>query len=629
MKEFDFDPIRLLSKIGVVEHESSCEKLVRILLNVSKQHLSTLLSKTEYRSYWDELESAGARLLNRSQKHELELTRLFYTRVRCQTNSDDPNSQGKQNEDFLSSILPDVPTLCELFEVHAMALMKVIVDDEQAFIVQNEEEMACVCMNLSQLFELVDLEEGSRLHLKATMKRMLGSVLTPDDLIEGCVRALRHVVGDREDEYWDDAVEIAQSLDSRKNETEDAVEDAYTMRIVAILSTVCETSSSQLSNASDIQASFYSFVLPAASHTNALVREAAVVCFGRLGMFAGSELLSDKYASLMAEFASNETEPLEIRIQALLALTDWAMISASESFGILESLLEMVPQLLQDSHLSVVCAVAEVALRLLFSGKVVESEWIGKLVFLFFDPRLLEQKSETNGECGDGINDVGNPERLQQMLSLFFPAFCLRSVRARDAFVGCASTVLELCLKKDSQKRKRGTKAVPVSRILDYVLATANVAADSNEGHESEERETAADATTPSVLIALQLAIFISQRQQDCSILLLRTLCKNLGKMELDLDRERSWNHLSHLKDTLEDLETELTDSSCLRSMQALSEDLSKLELPKDGDRSASLVKGMERLNIATVDDTENQEPNRICSTGETTSVGAEKDAEK
>ena len=88
----------------------------------------------------------------------------------------------------------------------------------------------------------------------------------------------------------------------------------------------------------------------------------------------------------------------------------------------------MVPQLLQDSHLSVVCAVAEVALRLLFSRKVVESEWIGKLVFLFFDPCLLEQNSETNGECGDGINDVGNPERLQQMLSLFFPAFCLKKV---------------------------------------------------------------------------------------------------------------------------------------------------------------------------------------------------------
>ncbi|KAL7560246.1 hypothetical protein ACA910_015467 [Epithemia clementina (nom. ined.)] len=629
MRDFEFDPIRLLKKIDVVEHEESCEKLIRILLNVDRQHLSTMLTKTEFQRYWDELNSAGAGLL--TQKGEIDLARLFYIRVRCQNLTVDSNhNEAVEKEAILAAILPDVPTLCEKFELHAMALMKLMIDREQTIITQNDEEMTCVCLNLLQLFDYVSLEEGSRLHLKTTMKRMLGSVLTPDDLVEGCVKALRNVVGNREDLFWDEALDVVHDLDLKNRESESTVEGAYVLRILTIISVVCEISSSQLSQASDVQRRFYSMVAPGISHDNTLVRQAAVGCLGRLGMFVGSVLFAEKLGISMVELAANELEPMEVRVQALFALTDWTLLGVSPESKILESLLQLVPELLEDTETKVVCAVAEIALRLLFSMKVLDSEWIAKLVFLFFDSRLSSPPDQIEEES-QAMSEIGNPERLQQLLSLFFPGFCIQNVDAWDAFVGCVSTLLQLCMEKDNQKRKRGTKTIPVAKVIDYVLVTANNAFDfrnseESDGHaDGQSGQTFVRHVTPSLVIALQLAQFIIQKQDDCSISLLRTLCKHLGKTVIDLEIEKSWQHLSHLAELLEQLGTELTDDTCLEYIQDLIDVLSNLDIPVENDNT-NIADVAKRLSVSTDDGKGIQKHNHAAMGDETIADIAEKE---
>ena len=589
MKEFKYDPISLLKKIGVVEHEETCEKLVRILLNADQEYLSKILPRTEFQLYWEELEAAGAGLLIQSKKIEIDLTKLFYVRVKCQNIS----STGRNTtvDDMLTAILPDVPTLCEQFELHAMVLMKIMVDGEHSRITQNEEELTCVCDNLLQLFEYVDLEEGSRAHLKETMKKMLASVLTPEDLVEGCVQALHRVMGNREDLFWEAVVDITENLDSKSIEGEVDLDEAVILRILAIIAVVCEVSTSELRKAVEIQERFYALVHPPLSHDNQLVREAAVGCLGRLGVFVEPKTFDDQYEGVMVKLATSELEPIAIRIQSLFALTDWVILSLPPTSGILESLKQIVPELLEDLETKVVRIAAEVALRLLFSKKVPVDDWIAKLLVLFFDPVLSADSDTIEEDSEESISDVGSPERLQQLLSLFFPTFCIRGETERGAFLDSVSTILALYLEKDKQKRKRRVRATPISKVLDYVVSTANGTVSSEVSTAEAHIPSGPDTDPgPSFRVALQLAEFISQEMDVCSLSLLRSLCKHLGKMELDIESGKHSSHTSRLGDTLEELASELNDQACVESIQTLHEYISNLEMSEQETNNRGVV---------------------------------------
>ena len=604
MKEFNFNPILLLKQIDIVQHEDACEKIVKILHSADKQNLASVLSKNDFQAYWDELESAGSGLLGRSQHREIDLSQLFYTRVRCQCLSESKTSVEK--EGFLAPILPDIPTLCEVFELHAVALIKVIVDESQTTIQQNEEEMTSVCLNLLLLFEMVDFEEGARLHLKGTMMRMLQAVTTPEDLVEGCAKALRHVVGNNEKDFWDVSLTVLDSL--KRDDLPADVETSRSLRVLSLISVVCEISSPRLSYASSVLERFSSEVFSGLSDDEELVRQAAVGCLGRIGLFASPKSLSENYLQACIDVLNNEDESLEIRAQAMLALSDWTLIRPELS-GSIESLQTAISCFMSHDDISVACTAAEVALRLLFARKLTDSALLANLVFLFFDPRLSERSEEGEVESED-VTEIGAPGRMQQLLSLFFPAFCLRTDNdGREAFVACVGKLLEICQKKEGQKRRRESKALPVATMLDYILSTAQP--------DPEENKSPTEAPRLALTMALQVSQFICHNHVDFTKTFTRTLSKYLGKVYLEGDPlQQDKQRLVMLMDNLETIGMELTDETSLQSLENLNGAVAELihtaeqprvSIERDG---ANIQKCVDEVETTVVGEKENQSEN-------------------
>lgn len=70
----------------------------------------------------------------------------------------------------------------------------------------------------------------------------------------------------------------------------------------------------------------------------------------------------------------------------------------------------------------------------------------------------------------EDATEVGSPIRLQQMLSLFFPAFCVVGQDRREIMAEAASGVLDLnkaawsAGKKEGKKKKKAKAAVSAAR---------------------------------------------------------------------------------------------------------------------------------------------------------------------
>jgi Nuclear condensing complex subunits, C-term domain len=276
------------------------------------------------------------------------------------------------------------------------------------------------------------------------------------------MNALRFA-GDTENDMIDSILEIIRKINNwRTGEDQveaDAEEDCiHTMglvRILSILTVFLETASSKLSSNPAVK-DFAKYIIPSVTHKDPMVREAAMGCFGKLGLFTDENTLIAEFKPILLEVASCEDEKIEIRAQALLALADWSVLfsqtlATCKTGSKTIALPDIVRDMMDDSRISAVCISAEVAAKLLFSGRVCESEWFAKLITIFFDSRILDMDDD-----GGNIKEVGSPVRLQQLLTLFFPAICLKDdADSRDALMGCILPLLELVyLKAKSQKRK-------------------------------------------------------------------------------------------------------------------------------------------------------------------------------
>lgn len=572
MKAVNFDLLELMRQLNVVDFEASCEKVISTVLEVSDEQMTDLFSEAEVMRFKRAISEGTRELVLKNQVLEVERVFLMKSR-RLQAEK----LSAQQKEKMLSELLPDIPVVCEMFELHASALMKAITEDKDFEIINR---LVSICLNLLALVDTGDIEEGSRMLLKSAMKGMLVSVVTPDDLVEGCIETLKkiHVL---ESEFWESVAETVETLHA---EEEDELVENRQLRILSILGIVLEQSSSGLAHSPQVD-TFAAHIVPSVTHSNELVREAAVICFGKLGLFTKEETVMSELKPLLLQIASSENEHLAIRAQATLALCDWSMAFAETlSPCSLEdreiSFSDLVGEFMSHSELALVCIAAEAACKLLFRGRVCQSSWLAQILMLYFDPRLTSENMEEENDA----KEVGSPVRLQQILTHFFPHYCIRSEAGRYALMGSVGIVLDMMLSKENGKKKRGTKTTPVVKMLDFVLSTVD-AADLAlvESGKKEEATSENEVTSPRLLVAIQVATFIRRKNQDFGVTLLRILSKYLGGTDLKLEREKT-EDLKILADLMEDLGNEIMDDASLQHYDALNDLLEEVDFSEPAE---------------------------------------------
>lgn len=568
MKLSKFNALNLLQSIDVVANEEEAEQVIRVVLQVAEnaQEFLSTLSPPEKRAFQV---SISSHLVTLSEENACFTPEQFLlARVAA-----------SQNESYLSKIVPDMGVLCDNF---------------QQFSVKDGDQSLFICLQLLQMATVVGLgEEGSRRRFASLLQAVLTTspeATIPDELIEACTIALMKLQQGQMDPFS----EIIGTLKAASVDDQ-SLSPICDLRILSILSIVLEEAKVTFSMRDFLQ-TVSGTVQDAVSSEDNILREAGVACLAKVGLFSDKDVVVRTYKPLLLNVAANEDEKLTIRSQAIMALADWALVfeeilQASET-GV--TLNQVLLSLLGSEHSSVAAIAAESTAKLLFAGRLYESALVSHLLVLFFD---LNTQNASSSESG---SDIGSTTRMQQWLSLFFPAFCLQSKLARDCVLGA----IESALKSGASR-----KSFPVVKLVEYVcevvaVAEEEVAKDQPSGDEGEAKEEDEDSYM-ALKIALQVAPFIlhvlveeEQVGKKCiTLTLLRGLCKLLGSLEVD----GPVSDLVQLRETMEELAMMLTDPTSLKALNDLTSDLTQVkeeEAEEGGEES--VVTGRES-NASTI----------------------------
>jgi condensin complex subunit 3 len=591
IKSFGFDFHAFFRHLNVIEYEESCKKVFSVLLNADDEFLLDAFTADDLMAFKNGIKQASTKLS--PQQQLLEVEQAFM--VQCQCTAAE-KMELRRKEQVLSELLPDIPELCAMFELHASALMQAIAQEKG---MDTIDRFVSICANLLAMIQSADIEEGSRLHLSTTLKGMLGSIVLPDDLVEGSIETL-HRIHRTETDFWESVLATVESLQDQDS-TDDGLSDNRTLRTLSILCTVFERSSSKLASSSRI-ADFEKFVLPAVSHENALVREAAVSCLGKLGLFTSQEKVSSDYKPILIERLLDEDEKLSIRAQAILGLSDWSVLfkdflGPNNDDG---GLTGTIFRIMQNTEVSLACVAAEAMSKLFFSGRIVDESCLAQLLVLFFDPRLAVLEDEEADDLG---MEVGSPIRLQQLLTQFFPLFCIRGFDERRKLISALTPALEIVLSNNGGRKKRGAKSFPIAKMVDFVTATANHA----QNMPKEKGEIADEAFTESstdLLIAVQISKFLACNSDELNVATLRSLCKILSTTEINPEQADTAD-IRLLVDNMEDLGNLVSDETSLKHLAILNGTLEDVDVPNnesammDEEDTESLNHAMERVHIS------------------------------
>lgn len=606
MKAVRYDPIALLGLVDPVVNEAECIKVAHVILDVATEAEGSSvpamleeLSDPEIRAFKEGVTNTTA-LLRTNADTYLEPRAVLFARVKCdQTNASESLSEA-QKEKVISKIVPDIPVLCEALEMHITRLVEAIQEssDEDEDALQDEDVF--VCSQLLQMTQATDLkEEGSRRHFISTMKTLLEAIETPEDLLEGCVKALKFA-HEKESCFLQTISDLISELSNlHVDDSQSVMEEVIQLRIISILAITLENTGARMASDSTV-VGFSSHIVPAVTSRHALVREGGVSCLGRLAILSDNKTVLEEFKPLLLSVASNEDEKLEIRAQAMMAICDLSflfreMLSPSGSDDDDDiAFVPLLSELLRTSKPAVVGVAAEIASKLLFAGRTLDANLLADLIVTYFDQDIASLVSEEE----DDATEIGSPVRMQQLLSLFFPAYGMRGVECRSALVASIGPMLTAV---SAKLRKKGAKVAdwPMGRMVEYVESLLESASENDNDKESskanEEDTTAtnsqdageAEATPqePSydALIAVEVSQFLLVEQSSLKTTVLRQLCKTLGTTHIDASLADP-SALSKLKKNLDELVMCVADPTCLRSLKPMSELLESLDLNDDDE---------------------------------------------
>ena len=614
VKTMNFDPFATISLFDPLENEGIAENVAKAIIattGVLGQDVNPFISEdgTQMESatmispdiaLMDLSDAEIREFKNKCSDHttfglnadvELSSSKVLYLRMMANMITKSRTLSEVKKSNLLSKFVPDVTTLTDVLEKH-MGRLKTIQncsrdleydEDDIAMkdIEENEEVESFICLQLLQLTISMDLdEEGSRRHLSSIIHRILSSSETHEDLIESCVHLLS-AASDSEvsfiqsiSEVLVSTIEIVDEMDSSSEEKQ-----AQYVRALEILSITLEKTSRHMSKNPILQ-NFSNIILNAISDYSlgSTIRELGIGCLGRFVILMDEETVLNKYKTLLMNIASMEEEKIEIRAQALLSMCDLSLLHErfmapvvldSESNNTEIGFADILLNVMTNSTKSLVIIAAEVSVKLMSFGRLHDANIIANLITLYFDQNL------SSGAINEDINDikeVGSPTRLQQLLTMFFPTYCMKFSHGKENLLASVPALLTLLNEKMSSRNNKRKKAStwPIAKIIDYIIDLLETESDTKTTEEESN-------TSPMLDISLSIASFLVKESDNLSTQYVRSLCKILSSIDLDTSGENQIS-LKPLKLNLDELSMSLTDETALRSLRRLVSELDEVK---------------------------------------------------
>lgn len=474
----------------------------------------------------------------------------------------------EQDKDFrISQMVPDIPRACQMLEKLVEQVIQDVANESE-----NEDRLA---MTFNQLVELIVIngvqEEGSRRLFVSCMQSLIVNVVTPDVLIPHCLKALSKCARDQSF-----ALNILDRLDEQTSSEE--IKDLVILRWLTVASNVLDSVSLDVDPR------------PHLDHDNPCVQLAAVECLGKLGLYRAP---AEPDQQLLLDMArDNGTDSPELHCHAAMVLSDWSLVTKE---GMDETFRSLLSNWMHQKGTLVSNVACEIAMKQLQSKAVCDSDWICTLVIKFFEQ--------------SGVDEDEDNARLQQLLALFFPTM----VRVdRDSVIGCVHALLD---------RNRKLSAV---KMVQYIVQTASTAETTNTNDGAEINNVSSSA---ELMVAVQIASFLSESSSDVTKTLVRSLCKMMDGWEWDIEREL-YEHLSVLKELLDELLNNdvIEDKTSLAHLQTCFARLEDVEMEDqveddvDDDETVDddITQGMGKLNLEKEQstDVENKDNGSVMSSG-------------
>ena len=612
-KAAKFCPVELMRLMGATVYEEECEKALKVVLKIARTKDNAILqelSDPEVRSLCHNIDKSMIRL--QDPNIVFDEFQLFYTRVACSAAKESSDLTFSEKEDMMAKTAPDIPTLCDLFKKHLDRFVESIQEEDEECI----DQECFVCLQLLQLAKIAGLqEEGSRRHFSAVMSNTLANTQTPDELVEDCVEAFRATF-DSQDDFFS-AVSVLLATLTSSDHSEDSEDKAHA-RMLFIFSVVLEHASPEHSD-HDLFGVMEKIILSAVGSSSNAIREVAIGCLGKLGLFLDSTNVVSEFKPILLKIAANKDEATRCRGQALLVLSDLALVFSDilkpchdSELGENLSFSLVVREMMAHANATLATIAAEVATKLLFSMDSIDYSLLPPLLVSYLDPNNSQEHDDSTDQDTD-IKDIGSSARLQQLLSLFFPAFCLKSNNCREKLLGSIENSLSLAV--DHVPRKKGksrSAAFPLLKIVEYIWAVVM-------GNQASEEANADGASSqkvdPSLSTSLQVAKFLVEKEQKLNVTQLRSLCKFLGNRDIRLE-DHGKRKLGKLKDLVEELSF-IDDSTSLKSLRPLTELLSSVRGYEDSEDEEEDEENGQYSDDETVSENSLQE--NLETVGETT----------
>lgn len=506
LKSMKFDTIALIRLLDPVVNEPLCETLIQTILTVAfnttlvstdsphniksssstliltpamedklkniQQNLQNVLSEHEIQFWKNQisritvnLSSSRGTVVQEGELTSLDSASSLY--VRCFTQwvlriKEWPDLQ-KWNQ--LSNILPDVPTIGKILLDSSQKIQLLMDEDNTENFFDNdayERDLLFTCRQLFKLFRFIDLkEEGSRRHFLSIIKEILCSVDTHIDIVASCLEAMK-ILYVSDADFLNAIEKILSDINRKYPDSMQEMKDVHSLDILSSSLNQCSRTVIQ----STILESFSKLILSTITSNEPDVREAAVECLGRLTLLLDENKVLEKYKPLLLEISRNIHETDEIRAQALMALCDLSILFPSildpvqQNDSQYYSYVQLLETLLTTCKSPLLYVAAECILKLHFVDRVHDSNLLGHLILLYFG----------HDSMTDHDLSIGSPIRLHQLLTLFFPAYGMKSTIGRDTLVHSATDIRRLVQEQVHTKVKgRKSKQWPLGKIIDFI----------------------------------------------------------------------------------------------------------------------------------------------------------------
>jgi len=518
-----FDTIALVRLLDPVKNEKLCELVIQTILTVAfnAKSISSFASHYDMQNAFIDIQHNIQDILS---EHELEFwkTQTSQITVNLSSNRRSTVPEGEINtfdcpssfylrchiqwalktkvfpENYLSNILPDVPSLCQVLVDINKKIQCLLEENNADTSFDNVEpldslhDLLFTCKQVFHLFKFIDWsEEGSRRHFLDIATKVLSSVDTHIDVIGSCLEAMR-LLYELDADFLSAIENIV--LDLSKKYSADVTQEMKDIHCLDILSaSLCQCSRKGIRRTT--MESLAQIILRTVISDEPDIREAAVECVGRFALLLDERQVLEKFNPLLIQICLNEQENDEIRAQAIMALCDLAVLYASvlapivvnESQSI--SYLACLESLLESSKSSLLYVAAECVLKLHFADQIHDSSLLAYLVLLYFG-----HDSNSTNQNQENLS-VGSPIRLHQLLSLFFPAYGMKSTRGSETLLHTCTDVRRLVQQhqllnvSETRGRRRKSPQWPLDKMLDFLESCVDEKKDPDKQEEDGKSE--------------------------------------------------------------------------------------------------------------------------------------------